>query len=68
MKIRVENLRFAYRNFELLVNRLVCEEARVTAIVGPNGAGKSTLLRCLAHLLPAPPGTVLVDGRDLVAL
>ena len=68
MKVRVENLRFAYRNFELRVDRLVCEEARITAVVGPNGAGKSTLLKCLAHLLPAPPRTVFVDGRDLVTL
>ena len=68
MKVRVENLRFAYRDFDLRVDRLACEEARVTAIVGPNGAGKSTLLKCLAHLLPAPPGTVLVDDLDIFAL
>jgi iron complex transport system ATP-binding protein len=68
VKVRVENLRFAYRSFELRVDRLVGDEARITAVVGPNGAGKSTLLKCLARLLPIPPGIVFVDGRDLAAL
>ncbi len=68
MKVTVENLRFAYRNFDLRVDRLVCEQARITAIVGPNGAGKSTLLKCLAHLLHPRQGMVFVDGRDLVTL
>jgi len=68
LNVRVENLRFAYRSFELRVERLDCEAARITAIVGPNGAGKSTLLKCLARLLPISPGTVFVDGRDIVAL
>jgi len=68
VKVRVENLRFAYPTFELRVDSLVCDEARVTAVVGPNGAGKSTLLKCLAHLLPVPPGKVFADGRDLAVL
>jgi ATP-binding cassette subfamily B protein len=37
------------------------------AIVGPTGAGKTTLLQLLARLWEPPPGTVLVDGRDVVA-
>ncbi len=39
----------------------------VTALVGPNAAGKSTLLRAIAGLVPAS-GTVLLDGRDLLAM
>ena len=31
-------------------------------VTGPNGAGKSTLLRCLAELLPALDGRVVLDG------
>jgi len=35
------------------------------AILGRTGAGKSTLAALLARLLPTPPGTVEVDGRDV---
>ena len=31
---------------------------------GPTGGGKSTLLSLLAGLYPAPPGTILWEGRD----
>jgi ATP-binding cassette subfamily B protein len=35
------------------------------AIVGPTGSGKSTLVSLIPRLFEAPPGTVLVDGRDV---
>ncbi len=38
-----------------------------TSIVGPNGCGKSTLLRALAGLEPARSGTILLQGRPLLA-
>ncbi|MEL4320367.1 ATP-binding cassette domain-containing protein [Leifsonia sp. YIM 134122] len=38
----------------------------IVAITGPNGAGKSSLLGTLA--LPATPGTVVIDGADVVGL
>ncbi len=68
MRVRVENLAFAYEDFRLEVGPLTFPGARVTSVVGPNGAGKSTFLKCLASVLPAPPGTLLVEGRDLAAL
>jgi iron complex transport system ATP-binding protein len=68
MKVRVENLAFAYEDFRLEIGSLVFEEARVTSIVGPNGAGKSTFLKCAASVLPVPRRCLYVDGRDLAAL
>lgn len=41
------------------------EPGRITAICGPNGAGKSSLLQCLAGLLRADGGEVLLDGAPL---
>ncbi len=34
------------------------------ALVGPSGAGKSTLVNLLLRFVPAPPGTIRVDGCD----
>ena len=53
-----------------LAGRLDAVSARfrageVTAICGPNGAGKSTLLACLAGILVADAGLVLLGGADL---
>jgi iron complex transport system ATP-binding protein len=68
VNVRVENLLFSYGDFSLRVPGQTFTAARVTSIVGPNGAGKSTLLKCLAAVLPAPRGSVFVDGSDLAAL
>lgn len=47
---------------------LRAEPGEVLGVVGPNGAGKSTLLRCLYRALTPESGTVLVDGKDLLAM
>jgi ATP-binding cassette subfamily B protein len=38
------------------------------AVVGRTGSGKSTLALLLARLLPTPPGSVFLDGRDVCEL
>jgi len=38
------------------------------ALVGRTGSGKSTLLALLPRLFDPPPGTVLLDGRDVRSL
>ncbi|MGW7297037.1 ABC transporter ATP-binding protein, partial [Streptomyces sp. NPDC054829] len=47
---------------------LRAEPGEVLGVVGPNGAGKSTLLRCLYRALAPESGTVLVGGKDLLAM
>ena len=37
----------------------------VLGLIGPNGSGKTTLFECLAGVLPADGGAVLLDGRAL---
>ena len=38
------------------------------ALLGPSGCGKTTLLRCIAGLVAADAGALLIDGRDMVGL
>ena len=37
----------------------------IFGFLGPNGSGKTTLFRLLSTLIPAPPGTVRLFGRDV---
>ncbi|WP_181702889.1 ABC transporter ATP-binding protein [Chthonobacter albigriseus] len=40
----------------------------LTALVGPSGCGKSTVLKCLAGLVDADGGDVLIDGSSVLGL
>jgi len=40
----------------------------VVGLFGRTGSGKSTLLRLLARLYNPPPGSILVDGVDLISI
>lgn len=62
--IRVENLFKAYGNYTVLHGiNLDIAEAEVVCIIGPSGSGKSTLIRCINHLEPfSPESMITVDG------
>jgi branched-chain amino acid transport system ATP-binding protein/neutral amino acid transport system ATP-binding protein len=47
---------------------LAVAAGEIVAVLGPNGAGKSTLLKCVAGLVRARAGRVLLDGMDLAGL
>ena len=47
--------------------QLHADAGQTVVVVGPNGAGKSTLLRALAGLV-AVDGSIVLDGRDVVAV
>lgn len=64
--LEVRDLRKTYGATEAV--RGISFEVRpgeVLGLVGPNGAGKTTTLRCIAGILPATSGQVLVAGHDV---
>jgi ATP-binding cassette subfamily B multidrug efflux pump len=64
--VEFKNLTFSYDGRPVLHDvSLTVPAGSTVAIVGPTGSGKSTLVSLIARLFEAPPGTVLVDGRDV---
>ncbi|MFD1148434.1 ABC transporter ATP-binding protein [Saccharothrix hoggarensis] len=47
---------------------LVVEAGTITVFVGPSGCGKTTSLRMVNRMVDPTSGTVLVDGRDVLAV
>jgi osmoprotectant transport system ATP-binding protein len=46
---------------------LVVESGKVTVFVGPSGCGKTTSLRMINRMVEPTKGTVLVEGKDVMA-
>lgn len=64
--VRFSGLTFAYADRPVLHDiDLDVPAGSTVAVVGPTGSGKSTLVSLVSRLFEAPPGTVLVDGRDV---
>lgn len=69
MNLDVRGVGFSYRSHEVFRDlSFEVRPSEFVAILGPNGVGKTTLLRCLNALLRPTDGTVLVGGRDLLAM
>ncbi|AWB48234.1 ABC transporter ATP-binding protein [Gemmobacter aquarius] len=47
---------------------LTIERGEMLVVMGLSGSGKSTLVRCLARLIDATSGRVMVEGRDIGAM
>jgi branched-chain amino acid transport system ATP-binding protein len=43
-------------------------EGEVCALIGPNGAGKTSLFNCVSRLYRPTSGTIVLAGRDLLAV
>jgi osmoprotectant transport system ATP-binding protein len=46
---------------------LEVEAGRITVFVGPSGCGKTTSLRMINRMIEPSGGTILVDGKDIMA-
>ncbi|MEJ2568865.1 MAG: ABC transporter ATP-binding protein [candidate division WOR-3 bacterium] len=52
--IVIQNFDFKWNNGEKIV------------VVGPTGAGKSTLALGLSGIIPSPPGSIVIDSKNIV--
>jgi ATP-binding cassette subfamily B protein len=65
-EVEFRGLSFAYNGAPVLHEiDLKVPAGATVAIVGPTGSGKSTLVSLIPRLYEAPPGSVLVDGREV---
>jgi ATP-binding cassette, subfamily B, multidrug efflux pump len=68
-ELRVEGLTFSYGDRKVLDGvSFEVPAGQSLAIVGPTGSGKSTVAVLLSRLLPTPPRTVFLDGKDICDL
>ncbi len=68
-RVEIRNLSFRYpgKREPVLDNITVTVPAGETlAVVGATGSGKSTLVSLLPRLYDPPPGTVFIDGHDIL--
>ena len=64
--LHVRQLHKRYGGFAALTDvSFTVREGEVLGLIGPNGAGKTTLFECLAGVLPADSGTVMVKGQQV---
>ena len=69
MSVKVENLRFAYGQHEVLSDvSFDVPEGTLVNVLGPNGTGKSTLFRCILGLNRSYKGDIFVNGKDVKSL
>ncbi|HTN51589.1 MAG TPA: ABC transporter ATP-binding protein [Anaeromyxobacter sp.] len=67
--LRVEGLRFAYGDLQVLWGvDLEVRQGEIVTVLGANGAGKSTILKNVSRLLRPSAGTLAFQGVDLLRL
>lgn len=63
-KLKVENLRVKYKNFDLDLSFSLFE-GEFVSIIGPSGSGKSTILSAIAGLNESFSGKIYLNGKDI---
>ena len=66
--IQVKDVTIAYGDFVVLKDiNFEVKQGEIFVILGGSGCGKSTLLKNMISLIKPVTGTVLIDGKDIVA-
>ncbi len=69
MVLRAENIHTGYGDIGVLRGiSISLGDGEILGVLGRNGMGKTTLIRCLAGLLPAWQGAIILDGEDITRL
>lgn len=64
--IRFENVKFAYKDAEVLHGiDLALKEGSMTALVGESGSGKSTIAKLLVHFYDLSDGKITLGCQDI---
>lgn len=64
--ITFHNVRFAYKDIEVIKNvSFAAEAGRTTAIIGHSGSGKSTLAKLIVHYYDVQSGAICIGGQPL---
>jgi branched-chain amino acid transport system ATP-binding protein len=67
--LEIRNLHAAYGGVLALRGvSLSVAKGEFVSIIGPNGAGKTTMFKVISGAVPATSGSILFEGRDLLAV
>ena len=66
--LSVKDLSFSYGSHKALDSvRFEMRRGEILCVMGPNGSGKSTLIDCVMGIHRPERGTILLDGKDVLA-
>lgn len=65
-KIKIEHLAINYGNIKAVKEiSFEFKRSQITTLIGANGAGKTSTLKCIAGLLPAKNGKIILDNGSI---
>lgn len=66
--LALQSLVFSHPSFRLELDGLTVRRGSKIGIVGQVGSGKSTLFALIQRIYEPPPGSVFLDGRDVLSI
>jgi branched-chain amino acid transport system ATP-binding protein len=64
--LKIKNLTTGYGNFSVVHDvNIDVNAGEIVTLIGANGSGKTTLVKAISGLLPAPPGSILLEDVSI---